>query len=91
MVDNSERQELERERPVILSLVFQFKPIHSLVIYAGPGVELEKHENFFVYRFGVEYEFEIGEDWDLSPGIFYDNKEGVFDTWSFGLGVAKRF
>ena len=91
VVDNQERQELERERPVILSLVGLFKPVHQLVVYIGPGIELEKNENFFVFRLGVEYEFEIGHHWDLSPGFFYDNKEGIFDSWSLGLAVARRF
>ncbi len=91
VIDNDDRSELERERPVILSLVALFKPIHSLVVYVGPGLELEKNENFMVYRFGVEYEFEMGKHWELSPGVFYDSKEGIYDSWSVGLAVGKRF
>ena len=90
VVDNEERQELEREQPVIISIVGLFKPIPQLVLYMGPGVELEQNESFFVYRFGLEYEFEFGDHWDLSPGIFYDNKQGVYDAWAFGLAVGKR-
>ncbi|MDH3710179.1 MAG: porin family protein [Cyclobacteriaceae bacterium] len=91
VIDNEERSELERERPFIISVVGLFKPINSLVVYVGPGIELEKNENFMVYRFGVEYEFEMGKHWELSPGIFYDSKEGIYDSWSVGLAVGKRF
>ena len=91
VVDNNELGELKRERPVIVSMVGLFNPIYNLVVYIGPGIELEKHESFFVYRVGLEYEFEINESWELSPGVFYDNKEGLFDTWSIGLSVAKKF
>jgi len=53
-------------------------------------VELEKHENFFVIKLGLEYAFAIANDWKtgvaFGPGF---TKE--FNTWALGISVARRF
>jgi hypothetical protein len=72
--------ELERERPLITSLVGIFKPWHHMAFLLGAGREFEKHKNFWVFRAGVEFEFEIGNSWDLSPSLIYDLKESVYDS-----------
>lgn len=83
--------ELERERPIITSIVGIFKPWEYLGFLAGVGRELEKHQSFWVFRAGVEFEIEMGNHWDLSPSLIYDLKESVYDSWSIGLTVGKRF
>ena len=90
VVEGHEGKEIERERPVIVSLVGLFKPTHQLILLAGFGRELEKHDSYWVTRFGVEYEFEINHSWELSPSLIYDIKESVYDSWSIGLAVGKR-
>ena len=75
---------------MILARTDKFKPIHSLVLLAGFGREFDRHEKFWVIRFGIEYEFEIKNGWDLSPTLVYDIKESVYDSWSIGLAVGKR-
>ena len=83
--------ELERERPIITSLVGIFKPRKYVGILAGAGRELEKHQSFWVLRAGLEFEIEMGNNWDLAPSFIYDLKESVYDSWTIGLAVGKRF
>lgn len=82
---------IQREFPVVLTLDGIWKPWHDLVLLAGPGVELETNESFFVFRIGAEYEVEFNKHWDITPAFFYDNRKDAFNTWSFGLGIGRRF
>lgn len=82
---------VERSRPVILSLVGIFKPNHRLGFLLGFGKEFETHENYYVIRAGIELEFEISNNWDLSPGLIYDLKETIYDSWTIGVAIGKRF
>jgi hypothetical protein len=91
IIENIDGTELERERPVIVALVGIFSPWKGLEIVTGIGKEFEPHENFWVYRIGVEYEIEIGDNWDIAPGLVFDIKENLYDSWTLGLGVGKRF
>ena len=61
------------------------------MVLAGPGIELEKEENFYVVRTGLEYELELGSHWDVSPTIFYDSRIDAYDTFSIGIGIGKHF
>ena len=82
---------VERSRPLIMSLVGLFKPNHHLGFLLGFGREFETHENFYVIRAGIELEFEISNNWDLSPGLIYDLKEDIYDSWTIGVAIGKRF
>lgn len=81
---------IEREYPVLLTLDLLFRPYAELVIFAGPGVELEPLENYFVFRIGVEYEIPFSKHWDVAPMIFYDAREGAYNTLTLGLGMGYR-
>lgn len=91
VIEEPEGELLEREYPLVATLDILFKPIKDLVVLLGPGYEFEKNEHFALLRTGVEYEFEFGKHWDISPTIFYDTRFDAFDTWSIALGVGKRF
>ena len=82
---------LEREFPLVTTIDLLYKPWGGLVLMGGPGYEFEATRSFFLFRLGVEYEFELGNHWDLAPSFFYDSREQEYDTWSFALGVGKRF
>lgn len=91
LVEGNHEMTLEREYPLVLTLDLLYKPVGDLVLLAGPGYELEKMEDYKLIRFGVEYEFEFGNHWDISPTLFYDTRMNAYDTWSIALGVGKRF
>jgi len=91
VIEDQEGVELERERPVILSLVGIYNPWQTVQFVAGFGREFEGNENFWVYRLGLEYEIEIGSEWDVAPSLVLDLKEATYNSWTLGIGVGKRF
>ena len=54
-VVNDNGEQLSRENAYLAAAAFYFEPLHGFEIYTGPGFELEKNHNLFVYRFGLEY------------------------------------
>lgn len=91
LIERPNMEVLERVYPLVMTLDLLYKPIGGLVLMAGPGYEIADQENFLLMRLGVEYEFEIGNHWDIAPTFFYDSREDSFQTWSVGLGIGKRF
>jgi len=91
IIEKEQDEFLERDYPLVLTLDALYKPWRGLVFQAGAGYEIEKTEDFFLARAGIEYEFEIGNHWDVSPMFFYDYRFEANDTWSLGLGIGKRF
>lgn len=83
---------VERENPFIVSLPILFNPWdNGLTFLAGPGIELEEHENFTIFRIGMGYEFEMAKHWDFEPEILYDLKDGHINSFTISFGVGKRF
>lgn len=91
VIEENHEEYLEREYPLVVTFDLLARPWKELVLLAGPGYEIEKNEDFKLFRFGIEYEFEIPGHWDISPVVFYDTRFDAFDTWSIALGVGKRF
>ena len=89
--DNGEGEELKRVSPLVVTLDALYKPWKGLVLQIGPGIEIERHENYPLLRAGIEYEFELDHHWDIAPTIFYDTRLNEYHTWSIALGVGKRF
>ena len=90
--DNGEGDHLERVSPLVMTLDVLFKVYDGLVFQFGPGLEIEKGENFKLFRVGVEYEYEINQHWDICPTVFYDSRfGGGYHTWSIAFGIARRF
>jgi hypothetical protein len=86
-----DEEELERIFPVVITIEGFYKWKNKLVLQMGPGIELEKTQNYYLFRLGIEYEFTFGEHWDLSPTIFYDSRFDSYDTWTLGLCVGRHF
>jgi hypothetical protein len=87
-----EGEEIERVNPLVMTLDLLYRPWGGLVLLAGPGIEIERDNNFQLFRLGVEYEIPIGNHFDLAPSIFYDQRLGDgYQTWNFALGVGKTF
>ena len=91
LIESSDGSQIQRSRPVIISLVGIYNPWKGLEFLAGVGREFEEHHDFWVYRFGVEYEIEIGNHWDLAPAFVVDIKENLYDSFTIGLVIGKRF
>lgn len=91
VVEHNGSTQIDRERPFKIVLATMYNPWKGLVFEAGFGLELEKNENFWIYRLGTGYEIEISHHWDLVPALFFDIKEDVYTSWTFGLQVGKMF
>lgn len=91
-VDVNSEETLIRENPVILSLPIFYSPYgKDLVFLLGPGVELEGHEDFFVFRMGVGYELHLARGWDFTPEFVYDLKDGHINALTLSVGIGKKF
>jgi hypothetical protein len=90
LIENEHGAEVERERPFILSIVGIFKPSHHIELLTGIGREFENHHSYWVYRFGVEYEIDLPQHWNLSPSLTFDIKEDIYSSWTWGLVIGKR-
>jgi hypothetical protein len=93
-INNSDdhADDLERTNPIIISLPILYSPWNNgLTFLLGPGIELEGHQNFSVFRFGLGYEFEFGNHWDFAPEFVYDLKDGHINSLTIAIGIGKRF
>lgn len=95
IVENSENFEknITRETPIIISLPVYFSPWENngVTFFMGAGIELEQHENFSVFRFGVGYDLHLGHHWDVAPEIVYDLKNGHINSFTMAFVVGKSF
>lgn len=89
--EHGSKETLEREYAYVGALVLYYSPWEGWNIGAGPGLEVEKNRNLFVGKFIIEKEFELHDGWELSPNFQYDIKGNIYDTWSFGVSIGKRF
>jgi hypothetical protein len=90
LVEHGNDALLEREYPYITSAVFIYEPLKRLAFHIGPGYEFEQNENFFIVKMGAEYIFPLPRHFDLGVGFSYDNKNKLYDAWTFGLFIGKR-
>lgn len=92
VVDSEDGTTIKRDNPIIIALPVLFSPWdNQFTFIMGPAIELEEHENFFVFRAGTGSEFEVGNHWDFAPEIIYDLKDGHINSITFAIGVGKRF
>ena len=83
-------KDLNRENAVLLAAMVSFNLTKHINFFAGGGMEFEKHKNLGIVRLGGEYVFHLPKNWVISPGFFFDFKEGT-DTWSFSIAIGKEF
>ena len=89
-VEHGNEAVLEREYPVISSIVLIYEPFKHVILHAGPGYEFERNESFFIMKMGADYFFLLPKDFDIGFGISYDIKNNLYDAWTFGLSIGKR-
>ncbi|WP_370391113.1 hypothetical protein [uncultured Winogradskyella sp.] len=90
VIRNAENDEIERVNPLVLTLDALYQFGNGFVITLGPGVELEKEESFYLFRFGIEYEKDISKSFYLLPNLFLDQRFDGYNTWNIGLGIGMR-
>lgn len=91
VVENHDGTHITREYPLIVSALFTYHTKNNFIFFTGPGIELEKSHNFFIYRIGANYEFHIANHWDFAPEVIFDIKDGFIGSFTWGIGVGKSF
>ncbi len=85
-------ENIVRENPFIMTLPVLLSPWENgWSFLVGPGIEIEDEENFSILRFGIDHEFEIGNEWDFAPEFIYDLKDGNISAFTIAIGIGKRF
>jgi len=93
IVEGPEEELVEKKYPVVSTLDALYNPFGGLILVAGLGYEFEKEGNFFILRFGAEYEIELGNHWDVFTTLSYDTSaaDRNYHTYTLGIGFGKRF
>jgi hypothetical protein len=81
---------VERSYPFAVATVIHYHALRHWSFFAGPGIELEKHENFYLGKIGTEYSFEITDNFEIALNFAYENKQEVYDGWTFGIAFNKK-
>lgn len=82
---------VERAYPLAMVLAGLYSLTDHFTLIAGGGLELAPEENLGVLRIGLDHEWEFTDLWGVSLNLIYDLKLEVYDTWSFGVGINRRF
>jgi len=90
VIEHGDEEILEREFAFVSAVVFIYEPIHKLGLFAGPGIELERNQNFFVLKVGAEYFVKMLDDWYILVESYYDIKE-VYGAFGLSLSVGTLF
>jgi len=89
VVENSDGEEFKRENAFVTTLVAIVEPVKGWGLYAGAGIELEKHHHMWVVRIGTEYAWELPKDWSVALGASWDIKK-EYDSIGVGITFGKR-
>ena len=89
-VETNEGQDVERENAFIAAVVGVFEVVSWLEFYAGPGIELEKHANYWMVRVGTSIAPTFGGVRGGSLEVYFDAKE-EYVSLGISLKVAGRF
>ena len=84
------KENLKRDRAFLIIPGVGYTILNGWNLFAGAGIELERHKNLFVVRLGTDYTFQFRKGWGIPIGMVYDIKEG-YDVWSLAVGISKSF
>ena len=82
---------IERGRPFSVGLMGIYKIHEHIALLVGGGMEFSSHEDFKVVKFGVEFPFHIPNNWEVFGALSYDINIDAYQSFTFGLGIAKLF
>ncbi|MEN8186396.1 MAG: hypothetical protein ABFR05_04640 [Bacteroidota bacterium] len=89
--NEDEHEEIEKSMPVSSAIMISYEAMEHLVLMAGGGMEFSKHEDFTVIRFAIETPFHIPNNWEVLGVLSYDIGIDAYNSFNFGIGIAKLF
>jgi hypothetical protein len=90
-IEHDDHAEIEREYPVISSIVFVYEPFRHLVLFAGPGIEFEKTHNYSIIKAGAAVKFPLPKYFGIALELSYERKNKTYDAWTMGILIGKGF
>ncbi len=87
---SKENSVIDRSTPIAPALVASYKFCNHFSALVGFGGEFSKEENFTLFRLGIEYSYEFHENWELVSNITNDLKINAYNSFSIGIGVARK-
>lgn len=82
---------LQRRTPIAPALVAIYNPWDHLGFLLGAGGEFAKEGNLFLIRIGIEYGYDIHENWELVANITNDVMTEGYNSFSLGIGITRKF
>ena len=82
---------IERSHPIASAVMITYKPFKHIAFLAGGGMEFSKEENFALIRLGLEFPFHIPNDWEVFGVTAFDINIDAYNSFTFGIGIAKLF
>ena len=80
---------LVKPYPVAFTGVLHYHALRHWSFYAGPSYEFEKIDYLFLVKLGTEYSSEIIEKFEIVLNLACENKQEVYDAWTFGIAFYK--
>lgn len=89
--EESEVEGIERSHPIASAIMLTYKPYEHIALLVGGGMEFSKEEDFALIRLGLEFPFQIPNDWEIFGALSYDININAYNGFTFGFGIAKLF
>jgi hypothetical protein len=89
-VEDNQQVVLTRNYPFSVAVVGQFEVLDRWAVFVGPGIELERTKNLWIFKIGTEYNFEMTEKLEIGVGLIYENRQELYDGWTFGVTFNYR-
>lgn len=81
---------IKRNFPISFAIVGSFKVNKHLSLMFGPGIETSEGEkSFWFLKAGIEYGWELPNNFELGLSIIDDYRFDAYNSWTFGLSVSK--
>lgn len=91
VIEKSQEEFIERERPYSVILVGTYKVLKRLALEVGWGIEFSPEEDFSFLKLGLEYAVPLASGYETILLVGYDNHINTYDSYNIGLGIAKSF
>lgn len=82
---------IERGRPIAIAAVGLYRAHKHVTILVGGGMEFSEHEDFGLVKLGLEFPYHFAENWEFYGALTADFKVDAYNSFGFGLGVARLF
>ncbi len=85
------KEVLERDRPIAPALMATYRPHEHWSFLLGGGMEFAGGDDLALVRAGVEYTVHLSGSWETCASFAYDLRLAAYDSWTLGIGLARRF